>query len=673
VKTRSKVLLWAAGVTSLVLVVAVGVIALVGGSATATLRVAVSGLPAAVPAALTVRGPITYTISGADERKVPAGAYSIQIPPVRTSLGLAYADTDQQQVTVPAGQQTATAVDYSTIVPDTTKILDYTNPGIVSAAGRQVVFAANSQSRRALVPGNIFVVAEGPQTPYPLARRIDSVTPTAAGLVVQTTPVDISQALPAAHFDLDPTAATSIQPAFYQGPPKPEFSFDFGKAIELYAKWEAGEKGGIKAEGSCDSAGLKVPRLALAIHNLSPKFGGSFKWGLAPPKVSISLTATLNPQISFDGEVAAALKCELRFEKAKGFALLNQLCDKVIGKLVRVGPVSLRCKLSPHVSVKVETEAATTLGFDATLHGGVKNSRPAFGVSDIRTRNLAQQIIAGASHSATVGGELGLGFTLEGGDPTRTAWLGLTVEIGAGPEFTAQGKSASLALVFRLELTAQMELDLRFKNYGKKRTLATFGTKFPLWHSTDGKFQTPAPPRALQVGRLRLAAPPSWLSNVVPERYQRSGFWVTTGRACPGGESTGGCPGVMVLDQSWITGAGRYGATAPYRLNQPAAWMDSQDEGFNCPPAPRLGAVGTQQPELLASRTEPVGGRPASYREWRIQCAPRTELMGGRPEDANQHASFVERSWYLPDEQVLIVDDWQTPALPAVLRSATWT
>ncbi|WP_163566838.1 hypothetical protein [Fodinicola feengrottensis] len=472
------------------------------------------------------------------------------------------------------------------------------------------------------------------------------------------------------HFDLSDDSSTSVVPALYESPSHPDFSFDFGKAIESYGKWKTGEKGGIEGAGSCDTEGMKAPQLALAIHDLSPKFGGSFKWGLAPPKVSIKLTATLNPHISFDGQVAAALNCELKFEKAKGFTLLNSLCDKVIGKLVRVGPVSLKCELSPFVSVGVHTSAATTLGFDATVHAGIKDNKPLFSVSDVATRNISQQVVPGTSVSASVGGDLGLTFGLKGGDPTGTAWLGLSVEVGAGPEFSVEPGSAAVALVFKLELTAEMELDLRFRDFGKKKTLATITTKFPLWHTTDTKFQTPAPPTPLDVGKLSLAAPPNWRAAVVPDNHQYGGFWVTTGKPCPDGQLTGGCPGVMVLDQSWITAAS--GASAPYRLDQPAALMDSQDQGFNCPPMPRLGTGGDKQPVLVKSAKEMVGGRSADYREWRIQCVPRSALMGGRPEDANENVSFVERSWYLPDAQVLIVDDWQNPSLPDILRNSTW-
>ncbi|WP_279579132.1 hypothetical protein [Fodinicola feengrottensis] len=184
--------MWTAGISALLLVVVVVVVVFIGGSTT-TLRVSVTGLPSGASATVTVRGPVTYTVTGSDERKVPAGAYVVQIPSARTSLGTAYADADQQSVTVPAGRTTSTTVDYATIIPDTTKVLDYTNPGIIAVDGLKVTFAANSGSRPALVPGHIFIVAEGPQTPDPLARRVVSVTLTAAGLVVQTTPVKLSE------------------------------------------------------------------------------------------------------------------------------------------------------------------------------------------------------------------------------------------------------------------------------------------------------------------------------------------------------------------------------------------------------------------------------------------------------------------------------------------------
>ncbi|GAA2588410.1 serine/threonine-protein kinase [Actinomadura fulvescens] len=83
-----------------------------------------------------------------------------------------------------------------------------------------------------------------------------------------------------------------------------------------------------------------------------------------------------------------------------------------------------------------------------------------------------------------------------------------------------------------------------------------------------------------------------------------------------------------------------------------------------CPPRADLYGVGGQK--LVKRGLAPVGGRQAEYREWQIRCAkiiPRYE---------KSNVSFVHRLWYLPQSKVLIVDEWNTPNLGAILEKAVW-
>jgi hypothetical protein len=653
-----KAVAWIAAAVAVVVAATIAVMVLTLPK-TVRLHVDVLGLPGGVAAAVTVTGPVSYAITGSNERNVPAGTYVLRIEPVRTSAGTAYADDERQPVTV-SGERTSATVDYATIIPDTTKVLDYTNPGIVSVAGRTVTFTTDSPSRAALIPGNMFIVAEGPQTPDPLSRRVDKVTPTAAGIVVDTTPVKLSEALPAGHFDLadEPVAIT---PALFRAPAQPLLSLDFGKLL-----------GGELTGGSCRVSAEKPPKLNLILDGLQPHFGGSFKWGLfRKPPVSIKIDATISPRIGFDAEISAAMSCAIERDKASGFRWLNTLCGKVIGKIAKIGPVSLRCKITPAVSLTLEVSNRTTFGLDATITGGIKDNKPRFGVSDVNTRNLSQEVFDGVEPTAKVSPALGLGIGLSGGDPSETAWLGLVLDLSAGPEFTAKAKSAALSLKFGVKLSAEAELDLRFKDFGAKKKLVELSLTFPLWHVDNGSFQRPAPPRTLRLGKISVNAPPTWRANVVPSNHQFSGFWVTTAKPCPDGQLLGGCAGFMVLDQHWINAES--GASAKYQLDKPAAFMNAQDAGTNCPPLPRLGVFAENSPpRLLKSGQAMVGGHSAEYREWQITCGPRSEIMGGRPSDANLHVGFVERSWYLKDEQVLIVDDWKTPNLDKTLEKAVW-
>ncbi|MBA9002167.1 hypothetical protein [Thermomonospora cellulosilytica] len=76
-------------------------------------------------------------------------------------------------------------------------------------------------------------------------------------------------------------------------------------------------------------------------------------------------------------------------------------------------------------------------------------------------------------------------------------------------------------------------------------------------------------------------------------------------------------------------------------------------------------ALESGTPELKAASTAAVGGRNATYREWRIACRDeRTGRVGER--------FFIQREWYLAAERMLVVDQWSTPGLNEALGRARW-
>ncbi|MEV7008850.1 hypothetical protein [Streptosporangium sp. NPDC051022] len=62
----------------------------------------------------------------------------------------------------------------------------------------------------------------------------------------------------------------------------------------------------------------------------------------------------------------------------------------------------------------------------------------------------------------------------------------------------------------------------------------------------------------------------------------------------------------------------------------------------------------------------PVGrGHKARYAAWPNQCVTNN---GNR-----RTMSFTQREWLLPSSKILVVDVWNTPGLPDVLKRATWS
>jgi len=132
---------------------------------------------------------------------------------------------------------------------------------------------------------------------------------------------------------------------------------------------------------------------------------------------------------------------------------------------------------------------------------------------------------------------------------------------------------------------------------------------------------------------------------------------VAASRACR--RSAGGvdCPGFLLLGPTQIAIADQLSPYDPERVWHPGAGVEG------CP-ADRDGLA-----ELTPSRPSrrgvvKVGGRNATYREWRITCV---DVKTGKPE-----AGYVQRVWHLPAARILIVDEWSTPGLGRVLAAASF-
>ncbi len=457
------------------------------------LQVSVTGLPEGVPGRVEVAGPVTYAVTGAtDEREVPAGRYTLRIRAAKTGKGTAYPELDEQRIVVREGQTNRARAEYVTEIPDTTKVLDQRKPGIIRVDGRKVTFARGSKSVPVLKPGHIFIVAEGPQPPHLLVRRIDKVTPGTAGIVVDTTPVSFSDALPSGRFRLN--AEVAIRPAMagrdgfvirpaYDPPPALTVNF-----MELVLK-----RG--KDDPGCRSSEHNAAFM-MEIGALKPKLGGTIDWGIAPPRAKVDITATLNPRISLSLRLNGSIKCEFKLEKQGGFAWLNKFCGKVIGTLVRIGPVSLSCSVEPSVKVGLKAEAAVKYTFGATVSGGIEHSLPKFAVTDPGMEEMEMSVLKGAKPILSTYAELGLDIGLYGGDPLGVAKVGVKLAFGAGPELRVMPKhnviEANLKFTFAVKPTISVELPL--KQYEKEFKAVEFIKRWRLWSAEGRDHQKTQPP-----------------------------------------------------------------------------------------------------------------------------------------------------------------------------------
>ena len=129
---------------------------------------------------------------------------------------------------------------------------------------------------------------------------------------------------------------------------------------------------------------------------------------------------------------------------------------------------------------------------------------------------------------------------------------------------------------------------------------------------------------------------------------------VTTSRACR--RSAGGvdCPGFLLLGPTQIAIASELSPFDPDRVWHPGTGVEG------CP-QDRDG-LAEQTPTKPAKRgVAKVGGKDAVYREWKVGCV---DAQTGKPE-----TSYTQRVWYLKASGILVVDEWSTPGLGAVLAA----
>jgi len=159
-------------------------------------------------------------------------------------------------------------------------------------------------------------------------------------------------------------------------------------------------------------------------------------------------------------------------------------------------------------------------------------------------------------------------------------------------------------------------------------------------------------------GRLSFRAmtirlPPGWrATRDGPDRVT-----VASGGTCR--RSTGGvdCPGFLLLGPSQIAIAHELG---PYRPDQ--VWHPGT--GVEGCPADRDGLLEQPPTRPRTQGFARVGTKQAVYHDWKITCLDATTLT--------PRTSYRQRVWYLPSSKILVVDEWSTPGLAAVLTAATF-
>jgi hypothetical protein len=151
------------------------------------------------------------------------------------------------------------------------------------------------------------------------------------------------------------------------------------------------------------------------------------------------------------------------------------------------------------------------------------------------------------------------------------------------------------------------------------------------------------------------------MTLAVPDRWKldtnSDGATVANGQACFHSDllDRDVCPGFEVYGPDGIAHAYE---DRPYRLDEP---FHPGTDVSPCTTAPDDGLEGGHT--LVKDGFAKVGPKTAHYRAWRVTCVTSDGTQpAGKP--------YVQRIWYLPKSQILIVDEWSTAGLAEALAAA---
>ncbi|AUI62741.1 protein kinase [Amycolatopsis sp. BJA-103] len=167
---------------------------------------------------------------------------------------------------------------------------------------------------------------------------------------------------------------------------------------------------------------------------------------------------------------------------------------------------------------------------------------------------------------------------------------------------------------------------------------------------------TSAPPPAqgltdVSVGALTLHLPSGW--SVQAQGLEK----VIVAPGCPDPKKYFNCKYVLVTDNAQ--------ESAEQPAYRPGEFYRRSAGGRACNAAGRKDLRQEGDAAKTTSATAPVGGATAAYEEWTIQCVPRGQTGG------SGDARVTQRIWFVADRQIAVMDEWRTPGVEELLRTAT--
>lgn len=296
----------------------------------------------------------TWRLSASKKLTVAPGDYTVRTVPVRGDNARYLGAEDSFRVTVPDGRTTRVDAGYRVVIPDTTKVVsDYRNPPIVTYTADQVVLSPGRYAD-GLRAGDAIVVAEGPRTPRGLVRRVLSVRRAGGQVLARTAPTSIREVFGRSVLRFE--SANS-------GPTR-SYGTNSGQG-EPRRGSESGDEDWSLIDAQITAGfGDVEPRVWMKVRDFNIDVDGDIE--LDGSRVRLRLT----PGVRYDTSIGLEIPRKVTGEKERRVDLkgvpgaADGGCKRLVGRLFRVGPVSLSCSVQGVVGVNADVTGGMDLSVD---------------------------------------------------------------------------------------------------------------------------------------------------------------------------------------------------------------------------------------------------------------------------------------------------------------------
>jgi probable HAF family extracellular repeat protein len=174
-----------------------------------SLSVTIMGLPGGAIASVTVTGPNSYStqLTSSQTLQVTVGAYTVTGNQVGVGSSNYFPSLAFQAVTVSSLNTTSVTVDYSTIIPNTTKVLDSAGMSslTVSPDGSTITLSTSSPVATSLAAGNVLASVPTSAAPNGLLVKILSVSTSGQTVTASVQQATLEDAIQQATFNFSET------------------------------------------------------------------------------------------------------------------------------------------------------------------------------------------------------------------------------------------------------------------------------------------------------------------------------------------------------------------------------------------------------------------------------------------------------------------------------------